>query len=211
MSLKYVRSHDVKRCLQAIAIAIAIAMAWLAGVDCALGAVIADDSDITVRVQQHGPRIVVDVSVPVDAAVSDTWSVITDYDNMSSFISNLETSRVIDRSGNVLTVLQKGKASRGLLTFAFQNVREITLDPERSVRSRMISGDLESSEFVTHVIDLGDSSKITNHGEFVPKIWVPPIIGPALIEAETRKQFQELRSEIRRRKQDASANSNPRP
>src|SRR5438046_3047332 len=79
MSLKYVRSHDVKRCLQAIA------AVWLTGVACALGAVVADDSDITVRVQQHGLRIVVDVSVPVDAAVSDTWSVITDYDNMSSF------------------------------------------------------------------------------------------------------------------------------
>ena len=205
MSLKYVRSHDVKRCLQAIA------MAWLAGVTCALGAVVADDFDIIVRVEQHGARIVVDVSVPVDATVSDTWSVITDYDNMAGFVSNLEASRILDRNGNVLTVMQKGKASRGLLTFAFQNVREITLDPETSIHSRMISGDLESSEFVTHVIDLGDSSKITNHGEFVPKIWVPPIIGPALIEAETRKQFQELRSEIRRRKQDASANSNPRP
>jgi hypothetical protein len=189
---------------------VAATIVWLAGVACALGAVVADDSDITVRVQQHGARIVVDVSVPVDAGVSETWSVMTDYDNMAGFISNLETSRILGRSGNVVTVMQKGKAARGLLTFAFQNVREITLDPETSIHSRMISGDLESSEFVTHVIDLGDSSQITNHGEFVPKIWVPPIIGPALIEAETRKQFQELRSEIRRRKQHASANTNPR-
>jgi hypothetical protein len=197
------RFHDMKQGLQAIAVV------WLAGVACTLDAAVADDSDIMVRVEQHGSRIVVDVSVPVAAAVSDTWRVVTDYDNMAGFISNLETSRILGRSGNVLTVLQKGKASRGPLTFAFQNVREITLDPERSIRSRMISGDLQSSEFVTHVIDLGDSSQIANHGEFVPRIWVPPIIGPALIEAETRKQFQELRSEIDRRKRDA--NANPRP
>lgn len=197
------RFHDVKRVLQAIAVA------WLAGVASTLGAVVADDSDIVVHVEQHGSRIVVDVRMSVAAPGRGTWAVMTDYDHMADFISNLEASRVLDRSGNVLTVMQKGKAARGLLTFAFQNVREITLDPERSIRSRMISGDLESSEFVTHVIDLGDSSQVTNHGEFVPRIWVPPILGPALIEAETRKQFQELRSEIERRKRDAQANSRP--
>jgi hypothetical protein len=30
-------------------------------------------------------------------------------------------------------------------------------------------------------------------------MWVPPLIGPALIEAETRKQFAEIRTEIVRR------------
>ena len=185
------------------------AAVWLLAAACTLGAVVAGDAGIAVRVEQHGARIVVDVSMPVDATADDTWSVMTDYDHMAAFVSNLDTSRVLDRSGNVLTVMQKGKASRGLLTFAFQNVREITLDPERTIRSRMISGDLESSEFVTNLLDLGDASQITNHGEFVPKIWVPPIIGPALIAAETRKQFQELRQEIRRRKLLRDANLGP--
>jgi hypothetical protein len=30
-------------------------------------------------------------------------------------------------------------------------------------------------------------------------MWVPPFIGPALIEGETRKQFSEIRAEILRR------------
>jgi hypothetical protein len=30
-------------------------------------------------------------------------------------------------------------------------------------------------------------------------MWVPPIIGPVLIEAETQKQFGEIRREILRR------------
>ncbi len=197
------RLQDVKQRLQVVA------MVWLIGVACTLQAAVSDDSDIMVRVEQHGSRIVVDVRVPVNAGVSDTWNVITDYDHMAGFVSNLETSRILGRNGNVLTVMQKGKAARGLLTFAFQNVREITLDPERSISSRLISGDLESSEFVTHVIDLGGSSQITNHGEFVPKIWVPPVIGPALIEAETRKQFQELRTEIDRRKREGNATARP--
>ena len=159
-----------------------------------------DERDITVRIQKDGARIIVDVNLPVAATASEAWNVMTDYDHMASFVSNLESSRIIDRRGDMLTIEQKGKASRGPLTFKFQNVREIVLTPPREIRSRLVSGDLEASEFTTRVIDHGASAEIVNHGEFIPKVWVPPIIGPAVIEAETRKQFQELRAEILRRK-----------
>jgi len=164
-----------------------------------------DDRDIGVRIQRDGARIIVDVNLPVAATAIETWNVMTDYDHMASFVSNLESSRIIDRRGDILTVEQKGKASRGPLTFKFQNVREISLTPPREIHSRLVSGDLEASEFTTRVIDLGASAEIVNHGEFIPKVWVPPIIGPAVIEAETRKQFQELRAEILRRKAQSLA------
>jgi len=158
------------------------------------------DADIDVRVEKRGPLIVVDVDFMVRATAIEAWSVMTDYDNMANFISNLQTSTIIGRDGNVVSVMQRGKASRGPLTFTFENVREIVLTPYREIRSRLISGDLEASEFTTRVVDHGASAQIINHGEFIPKVWVPPIIGPAVIQAETRKQFQELRMEILRRK-----------
>jgi hypothetical protein len=164
-----------------------------------------DERDIGVRIQRDGARIIVDVQLPVAATALETWAVATDYDHMASFISNLESSRIIQRAGNTLTIEQKGRASRGPLSFAFQNVREIVLAPPREIRSRLVSGDLEASEFITRVIDHGASAEIVNHGEFVPKVWVPPIIGPALIEAETRKQFAELRAEVLRRKTESPA------
>ena len=164
-----------------------------------------DEVDISVHVQQNGDRIVVAVDLPVHATAIETWNVMTDYDNMAKFVSNLQTSRIIERSGNKLIVMQKGKATRGLLSFSFENVREIMLTPPTEVRSRLISGDLVASEFTTRVVDHGDSSQIVNQGEFIPKVWVPPIIGPAVIEAETRKQFQQLRTEILRRKAETAA------
>lgn len=164
-----------------------------------------DERDVAVHIQRDGPRIIVDVRLPVAATALETWAVATDYDHMASFVSNLESSRILTRAGNVLTIEQKGKASRGPLSFAFQNVREIVLTPPREIRSRLVSGDLEASEFTTRVIDHGESSEIVNHGEFIPKVWVPPIIGPAVIEAETRKQFAELRAEVLRRKAESLA------
>lgn len=164
-----------------------------------------DERDVAVHIQRDGARIIVDVRLPVAATALETWAVATDYDHMASFVSNLESSRVIERAGNTLTIEQKGRASRGPLSFAFQNVREIVLTPPREIRSRLVSGDLEASEFTTRVIDHGASAEIVNHGEFIPKVWVPPVIGPALIEAETRKQFAELRAEVLRRKAEALA------
>jgi len=55
------------------------------------------------------------------------------------------------------------------------------------------------------VVDHGATSEIINHGEFIPNVWVPPIIGPAAIEAEARQQFQEFRTEILRRRAEAAS------
>jgi hypothetical protein len=41
-------------------------------------------------------------------------------------------------------------------------------------------------------------------------MWVPPLIGPAMIEAETRKQFGEIRTEILRRSERRAAGLAPR-
>ena len=158
-----------------------------------------DDSDIAVHVTKAGATISVDVDCPVRAPVAVVWAVLVDYDHMASFVSNLDTSIVRERDGNRLNVYQRGEARRGPLTFPFESVREVELVPYREIRSHLISGDLKSSEFTTRVVDEGNGVHIVNTGRYVPKVWVPPVIGPTLIEAETRKQFGEIRAEILRR------------
>ena len=157
------------------------------------------DQDIVVHVQKDGQQIKVDVDCPVDAPASVVWEVLTDYDHMAQFISNLEYSGIENRVDNVLRVRQKGKASRGPLTLTFDNVREIELVPYREIRSRLISGDLKASDFITRIVESAGQVHIVNNGRYTPNIWVPPLVGPALIEAETRKQFGQIRTEILRR------------
>lgn len=157
------------------------------------------DQDIVVHVQKDGQHIAVDVDCPVDAPWSIVWEVLTDYDHMAQFISNLEYSGVEDRVDNMLRVHQKGKASRGPLTLTFDNVREVELVPYREIRSRLISGDLKASDFITRIVEVAALVHILNSGRYTPNIWVPPFIGPALIEVETQKQFGQIRTEILRR------------
>lgn len=158
------------------------------------------NQDIVVRVDKQGPKVFVYVDCPVNASALLAWGVLTDYDRMAQFVSNLELSVVERQEDNLLRVRQKGKVTRGLLTFSFDNVREIELQPYREIRSRMISGDLIPSEFTTRIAESDGVLHIINSGSYTPKIWVPPVIGPALIEMETRKQYGELRAEILRRR-----------
>jgi len=90
--------------------------------------------------------------------------------------------------------------SKGPISVAFETVREVELVPYREIRSRLISGDMKSSEFTTRISSEGSRTRVVNQGQYLPKIWVPPVVGPAFIEAETRKQFGELRTEVLRRK-----------
>ena len=140
-------------------------VAWSAG----------DTSDIVVRVQKDGPVISVEVDSPVAAQRATVWEVLTDYDNMPKFISNLEQSVVRLRSANRLIVYQKGKASRGPLTFPFENVREIELVPEREIRSHMTSGDAMPAEFTTKIEERSGKLYIVHTGKYTPKTWIPPV------------------------------------
>ena len=182
---------------------------WLAALAVPGWAATADD-DILVHAKKEGAEVVVEVDCPVWAPLRTVWDVLTDYDNMTSFISNLQYSAVQGRVDNVLKVRQSGKAARGPLTITFDNVREVELRPFTEVRSRLISGDLKASAFTTRLVDLDGIVHIINSGRYTPKMWVPPLVGPALIEAETRKQFAEIRTEILRRSERRAAELAPR-
>ena len=182
----------MQHCLRAIVL-LTLAMLPIAGLQAAT------DQDIQVRVKKNGPEVAVDVDCPVNASAAVTWEVLTDYDHMSEFLSDVQHSNVQARDGHTLQVYQKGKAERGLLSITFENLREVELVPYQEIRSRLISGDLKASAFTTRVVDDGTLIHIINSGRYTPKLWVPPVIGPTLIEAETRKHFGELRNEILRR------------
>ena len=159
-----------------------------------------DDSDIVVRAEKDGENIIIDVEMPVQASLSAVWDVLTDYDHMAQFVANVHSSRITDRNGNTLLVAQKSSTEFGLLKFSFENVRKVELIPHKEIRSRLVSGDMKDSAFTTRLIsDPGGVTHVFNHGVFRPTMWVPPIVGTAFLESETRRQFLELRNEIMRR------------
>lgn len=142
---------------------------------------------IDVRVAKRGDLVVIDVKAPVAASGGVVWSVLTDYERMASFMSNVKTSKVLRRQGNLLEVAQSGSTKVAFLTFSFAATRSVELLPMREIRSHLIKGDFKSYESTTRLVKEPSGTLIVHHGEYAPKAWLPPLIGPSIIESQTRK------------------------
>jgi ribosome-associated toxin RatA of RatAB toxin-antitoxin module len=153
-----------------------------------------------VKVERRGETIVVDVEANAPGPPGEAWSVLTDYDHMASFISNLTESRIVERRENhVVEVMQAGRTRVAFMSFGFRAVRAVELVPMREIRSSLVGGDFKAYTSTTSLAPTATGTRILHHGEYVPKAWLPPMIGPAVIEHETRRQYDEFIAEIERR------------
>ncbi|SEL47581.1 Carbon monoxide dehydrogenase subunit G [Nitrosovibrio tenuis] len=166
------------------------------------------DKDIDVKVHIAGESVIVDVTFAVPATRQEVWVVLTDFEHMADFVSNLKESKVVSTSGNTLKIFQRGTATYGPISFPFESTREIRLIPFEKIRSHMISGNMRMMDGTTQLIDEGGQTRIIYHTDTIQERWIPPIIGKVFIEHEIRKQFHEMRNEIIKRKR-ASASSTP--
>lgn len=154
---------------------------------------------IRVVVQKEAGVFAINSDATLRASPQEVWAVMTDFDHMAHFISNLHSSRILARNGSKVTVEQKGRAGTGLLSFDFESVREMDLMPFSQIRSRQISGSMILFEGTTVLRQEGELTKIESRVRVVPGTWVPPVFGNRFIESETREQFSELLAEIARR------------
>ena len=155
--------------------------------------------EVNVRVERNGETVVVDVDAQMPGTLRETWAVFTDYENMASFITNLTASRIVARKEHSLEVMQAGSTKVGFMTFGFQAVRTVDLLPMHEIRSSLVSGDFKAYASTTSLSTAGSGTRVRHHGEYVPKSWLPALVGPAVIERETKKQYQEFAAEIERR------------
>ena len=155
--------------------------------------------EIKASAEQQGERIVVNLSTRVQASLADTWAVLVDYDHMAGFVSNLQTSRILRRHGNQLDVEQSGQSKVGMFSFDFASVRRIELVPMNEIRAHLVSGDFTVFETKTHLVEDGPATAITYHAEFIPKAWIPPLLGPKMIASETKILYGQLIAEVLRR------------
>ena len=157
--------------------------------------------DIEVEVQIVGEDVIVDLSLVVPATRQQVWAVLTDFEHMADFVSNLKESKVISVSGDTLNIFQRGSAKYGPLNFSFESTREMRLTPFDEIRSHFIKGNMRKMEGTTRLVDEGAQTRIIYHTDSIPGVWIPPIVGKVFIEHETREQFREMRDEIIKRKE----------
>ena len=164
----------------------------------------AEDGPIAVKVEVAGEIVRVEASFYVGAPPEETWEVLTDFEHMAKFVTNLKSSGILSRSGNSLTIAQQGAASFGPLSFTFESTREIRLTPVDQIRAHMLNGNMKRYDSTTQLASEGAGTRVQFRSEAVPETWLPPIVGVRFIETETRQQLQEMRDEIHRRRQQTA-------
>lgn len=165
------------------------------------------DGDIAVQVKKDGAVFVVNAELTVTASIDEVWDVLTDFDHMAQMLSNVDASQIVKRDGDVFEVMQRSHVSFGLLRVALESLRQVELVPKREIRSRLLKGDVKSSDYSTRIAEDGVGVRIFVHGKFVAGVLSAPIITADAVASQTRWQYQELRDEILRRK----ANMPPPP
>jgi ribosome-associated toxin RatA of RatAB toxin-antitoxin module len=158
------------------------------------------DRAIAVAVRIQGEEAIVDVNFHVRVTPQEAWAVMTDYDHATHFISKLEKSVILSRTDELLLVSQKGTMGYGPLSVTFETVSEIRLTSFEKIQARLISGNMKKNDATTRLVADATGTLIVHHMESIPDVWMPPIIGRALVEFETRARFRQLVEEMLRRK-----------
>lgn len=164
------------------------------------------DSAIEVAVRMQDPEVIVDVNFHVPVTPQEAWAVMTDYDHATEFISRLEKSVILARSDGMLLVSQKGRMGYGPFSVLLETVTEIRLTPFEKMQSHLVRGNMKKNAATTRLIADAGGTRVVYHLESIPDVWIPPLIGRALVELETRGRFRQLVDEILRRKALSEAN-----
>ena len=196
------RSVDFRNNLSTVFMIVVVALSlWLGFESNAIAVAVVDDTmpEVEIEVRKVGSSIVIDGNFLVPVSPQEAWNVLTDYEKMPQFMRSVKTSKIIFSAPESIRVAQTGGASRGILSFGFDVVREVKLKPYTEIFSRVISGTMKKSESTTRLVPQASGTRVIFHSESLPNIWVPPGIGPALIDSEMTAQFGDLKAEILRR------------
>lgn len=164
--------------------------------------------DIEVQVTAAGGELQIDVGLEIAAPPRLVWAVFTDYEHMTDILPNLKVSKVLARRGNVLEVYQQGRAEHGLLSYSFESTREFRLTPYRKIEFRLLKGTMRKMEGRLLLQAHGAGTHVQFHVDTIPDVFLPPVLGKAFVEHETREQFGQWRDEVLRRV--AARSSKPR-
>lgn len=159
----------------------------------------ASEPKVAVAVVKNGETFIVDATLDVAVPPAVVWGVLTDFDHMTSIVSNLTYSRVMSREGNTWVVQQKGAARFGLLSFPFESEREIKLEPMRRVLAKNLSGTLKRMESEAQLIPTSAGTQVKYHAEVVPDSLLVELFGASFMRHEFEEQFSAMGREMLKR------------
>ena len=168
-------------------------------------AVAAPVPGLDVKVEMDGEEIRANVSLFVRASQQRVWDVLTDFERQPEFMRDLQTSKIVSRSGNNLRVLQKSQVKVGPFAVPVETLRDLRLVAPSKLESRLVKGSMKTYDAVTELIPEAGGTRIVVRSQAVPGGALAAFATESMIRRETEEHFRQLRAEILRREHVATA------
>ena len=127
------------------------------------------------------------------------WQVLTDYDQLASFVPGMRSSRIVSAPGEPLLLEQKGQS--GLLWFKvpIEVVSRVDETPLNTIRFRAVGGTL-TNQTGEWALERHDHATLVSYRAHVdPGFPLPPLIGPAIVGRDVRIMVESVAREMVRR------------
>lgn len=160
---------------------------------------VAADPGLRVNADTTFGVITIDAEMLVPADARTAWAVLTDYNNLASFVPEMKSSRVTSQPGQPKRVEQHGKS--GMLSFFTPEHIVLQMDemPPERIRFNKVAGDVRSMRGEWLIIGNGNPVKVLYRARIVPKVPLPPLLGATMIEMDVESKLAAIRREIARR------------
>ncbi len=139
--------------------------------------------------------------VTIPSAQHDVWSVITDYNEIESFISNVTDAQEISRSGNSVVIYQKGE----MRFLIFGKTVEVTLKvqefPQDSFQFEILDGPFHyySGQWSLLTHSNAGSVELVYEAVVKPNFFAPRFLVKRVMQNEFRSSLEAIRTETFRR------------
>jgi hypothetical protein len=153
----------------------------------------------SIDIVQDSDGYVADIVMFAPVRASVAWEVLTDFGHMAAWVPNLRESKVVAREADTVTVEQQGVARFGLASLPYTSLRQLRLDPQRTIRSIQIKGNLRRLESLMTLAQDGNGTQLTYHLEMVPGGFAAAVLSKDLLRQELTEQFSAIIEEMIRR------------
>ncbi len=145
----------------------------------------------SLRVSHDAGRYEVSADVYLAAPLPAVYQVLTDYNHLTRITGAIRRSRVVRRVGaHTVIVFVETRACALFFCHSIRQTQQVTEFPPRDIIAKTLAAksNVKSGSSSWHLYQDGDGTRMHWQMTLAPDFWVPPLIGPALVEGELRAQ-----------------------
>ena len=154
----------------------------------------------SIDVAYDGEKYVVKAQMFAPVPQATAWAVLTDFDNMASWVPNVRDSHVVKPGDKQMTIEQNGTAKLGPLSLPYTSLREIVVDPKTTIQSTQVKGSMKRQQSLMTLSAADGGTKMVYQLEIVPSLLVSTVISEDLLKHDIEEEFTAIIGEMNRRK-----------